>query len=101
MDFGRLSWPGVAATRPSRTRTSRRRFFDDQISLVINTQPRFPCLLQHRGMPVNLPCVGTTDDRHQERVGCVGETSKTSVDTDRNVDHVSFIKIDRALLVAI
>jgi hypothetical protein len=52
-------------------------------------------------MPVNLPCVGTTDDRHQERVGCVGETSETSVDTDRNVDHVSFIKIDRALLVAI
>src|SRR5262249_21754340 len=28
-------------------------------------------------------------------------TPETSVDTDRNVDHVSFIKIDRALLLAI
>jgi hypothetical protein len=52
-------------------------------------------------MPVNLPCVGTTDDRHQDRVGCVSETSETSVDTDRNVDQVSSIKIDRALLLAI
>src|SRR5262249_61204451 len=76
-------------------------FLDDQISLVIHTQPRLPCLLQHRGIPVDLACVGTTDDRHQERVGCVGETPETSVDTDRNVDHVSFIKIDRALLLAI
>ena len=85
----------------SRTTASRRRLLDDQIPLVIHTQPRLPRLLQNRGMPVNLPCVGTTDDRHQERVGCVGETSETSVDTDRNVDHVSFIKIDRALLLAI
>src|SRR5262249_1107293 len=81
--------------------TSRRRLLDDQISLVIHTQPRLPRLLQHRGMPVNLTCVGTTDDRHQERVGRVGETSETSIDTDRNVDHVSFIKIDRALPLAI
>ena len=91
----------AAATRPFRPRTSRRRLLDDQISLVIHTQPRLPRLLQHRGMPVNLPCVGTTDDRHQERVGCVSETSETSVDTDRNVDQVSSIKIDRALLLAI
>jgi hypothetical protein len=44
-------------------------------------------------MPVNLARVRTADDRHKERVGCVGEAPEAAVDADWHVEHVALMAL--------
>src|SRR6516162_11868750 len=72
---------GQTCTEPAHW-TSRRGLLDNQIALVVHTQPRLPCLLQHRRVPIDLARIWTADDRHQQCVRCVGEAPEAAIDAN-------------------